>query len=51
MQVPAISSATSPSSKPAWYFTEQDQESSPWGVIINEAMAHKFWPDKDPIGP
>jgi predicted permease len=31
-------------------FTEQDQESSPWVVIINEAMARKFWPNSDPIG-
>lgn len=31
-------------------FTEQDQESSPWAVIINEVLARKFWPNKDPIG-
>jgi len=32
------------------YFTEQDQESSPWGVIINETMARKFWRDRDALG-
>jgi hypothetical protein len=30
--------------------TDQDVETSPWVVIINEAMAHKFWPNQDPIG-
>ena len=32
------------------HFTEQDQESSPWVVMINEAMARKFWPNSNPIG-
>jgi predicted permease len=30
--------------------TEQDSESSAWVVVINEAMAQKFWPNEDPVG-
>jgi putative ABC transport system permease protein len=30
--------------------TDQDTESAPWVVLINEAMAHKFWPTQNPIG-
>jgi predicted permease len=30
--------------------TEQDSESAPWVVVINEAMARKYWPDRSPIG-
>jgi putative ABC transport system permease protein len=30
--------------------TEQDTYSTPWVVVINDAMAHKFWPNQDPIG-
>jgi putative ABC transport system permease protein len=30
--------------------TEQDTESSPWVVVINEVMARKFWPNQDAIG-
>ena len=29
---------------------EQDTESAPWVVVINEAMAHQFWPNQDPLG-
>jgi predicted permease len=29
---------------------EQDTYSTPWVVVINEAMARKFWPNQDPIG-
>jgi len=28
----------------------QDTYSTPWVVVINQAMAHKFWPNQDPIG-
>ena len=30
--------------------TEQDTEKSAWVVVINEAMARRFWPKEDPIG-
>src|SRR2546422_1424666 len=30
--------------------TERDAEASPWVVVINRAMAEKFWPNEDPIG-
>jgi len=30
--------------------TEQDSESTPWVVVINEEMARKFWPNQNPIG-
>jgi predicted permease len=29
---------------------EQDTYSTPWVVVINVAMARKFWPNQDPIG-
>ncbi len=32
------------------YFTEQDAAGSPRAVIINEAMARRFFQDQDPIG-
>jgi predicted permease len=31
-------------------FTEQDVQSGSRSVVINEAMAHRFWPDQNPIG-
>jgi putative ABC transport system permease protein len=31
-------------------FREQDTESAPWVVVINEAMARKFWPNQDAVG-
>ena len=30
--------------------SEQDTESNAWVVVINEAMARKFWKNEDPIG-
>lgn len=30
--------------------TEQDTESNSWVVVINEAMARRFWQSEDPIG-
>ena len=30
--------------------TERDVEASPWVVVINRAMAEKFWPNQDPMG-
>ena len=31
-------------------FTEQDVQSGSRSVVINEAMARRFWPDQNPIG-
>jgi putative ABC transport system permease protein len=31
-------------------FTQQDDASAPGVVIINEAMARKYWPKQDPVG-
>jgi putative ABC transport system permease protein len=31
-------------------FRNEDQQDSPGVAIINEAMAHRFWPSEDPIG-
>jgi putative ABC transport system permease protein len=31
-------------------FAETDSQQSPKAMIINEAMANRFWPDQDPIG-
>jgi putative ABC transport system permease protein len=30
--------------------TEKDVETSPWVVVINDALARKYWPNQDPIG-
>jgi predicted permease len=32
------------------YFDERDSETAPPSVIVDERLARKFWPDKDPIG-
>jgi putative ABC transport system permease protein len=31
-------------------FTIRDNTSSPWVAIVNQTMAHRFWPNEDPIG-
>jgi putative ABC transport system permease protein len=31
-------------------FTAQDTLHAPGVIVINEAMAHDFWPDEDPVG-
>jgi putative ABC transport system permease protein len=31
-------------------FTEMDNDRAPGAVIINEAMAKRYWPGKDPLG-
>src|ERR1044072_8217212 len=31
-------------------FTERDNETAPGAVIINEAMARRYWPGEDPLG-
>jgi putative ABC transport system permease protein len=30
-------------------FNERDAENAPPVIVINETMAHRFWPDEDPI--
>lgn len=32
------------------YPGEQDVESTPWVVVINQVMARKFWRNQDPVG-
>jgi len=31
-------------------FNQADTRSTPWVALINETMAHRFWPDENPIG-
>ena len=31
-------------------FTNQDSDTAPAVVIINQTMADRFWPRKDPVG-
>lgn len=31
-------------------FMEQDREGGPGAVIVNEALARRYWPDEDPLG-
>jgi putative ABC transport system permease protein len=31
-------------------FDARDSSGSPWGVVVNRAMADRFWPGADPIG-
>ncbi|HEV3199335.1 MAG TPA: hypothetical protein VGZ73_15630 [Bryobacteraceae bacterium] len=32
-------------------FTKQDTVAAPGVIVINEAMAHAFWPKEDPVSP
>jgi putative ABC transport system permease protein len=32
------------------FFTEADKKGSPWVLIVNRAMARKYWPGEDVIG-
>jgi putative ABC transport system permease protein len=32
------------------YFTDQDREKAPAVVIIDEALANRYWPGEDPVG-
>src|SRR6185295_6626647 len=32
------------------YFTEQDKKGEPETVIVDEALAQRFWPNEDPLG-
>ena len=31
-------------------FTHQDSLGAPGVIVINQTMAHKYWPDEDPVG-
>ena len=31
-------------------FTRADLEDAPWVAVVNETMAHKFWPGQSAIG-
>ncbi|MBI3473377.1 MAG: ABC transporter permease, partial [Candidatus Solibacter usitatus] len=32
------------------YFDDRDRENAPFAVIVDERLARRFWPDRDPIG-
>jgi len=32
------------------FFTDADKKAAPWVVIINHAMAEKYWPQEDAVG-
>jgi predicted permease len=32
------------------YLKESDTQSAPWVVVINESLAHRYFPNEDPIG-
>ena len=32
------------------FFTEADRSGAPWALIINQAMAQKYWPGEDVVG-
>ena len=32
------------------FFTEADKKGAPWALIVNRAMARKYWPGEDVIG-
>jgi putative ABC transport system permease protein len=32
------------------HFSKQDEEADPWVAVVNDAAAHRFWPDQDPVG-
>ena len=31
-------------------FTDRDSKDAPGVIVINEALAHRYWPDEDPLG-
>jgi len=31
-------------------FTDRDSKDAPGVIIINDALAHRYWPDEDPLG-
>ena len=31
-------------------FDERDSGAGPWAIVVNEAMAKRYWPNQDPVG-
>ena len=31
-------------------FTDADREGAPWVALVNQALAHRYWPGQNPVG-